>query len=113
MSQAGFPGQPLQDLRTMIGNVLLPEFTLWETFSEAVEVAFETAAECGVCIDMEEAEIDFSKGMCFLPEFCDIMPITISTKDRLTWLGKEWKKVLSSVLFTVDFLLCFILCILA
>ena len=71
----------------------LPEFTLWETFSEAVEVAFETAAECGVCIDMEEAEIDFSKGMCFLPEFCDIMPITISTKDRLTWLGKEWKKV--------------------
>lgn len=71
----------------------LPEFTLWETFSEAVEVAFETAAECGVRIDMEEAEIDFSKGMCFLPEFCDIMPITISTKDRLTWLGKEWKKV--------------------
>lgn len=69
-----------------------PEETLWQTFAEAVEAAFEVAAECGASIDMEEACIDFEHGSCFLPGFCEIMPITISTKNHVTWMGREWRK---------------------
>lgn len=69
----------------------LPEVTLWNTFADAVEAAFKCAAECGAKWDMEEADIDFGKGMLFIPQFCEVMPITISTADHITWLGTERK----------------------
>lgn len=70
----------------------LPEVTLWNTFADAVEAAFKCAAECGAKWDMEEVDLDFGKGMMFIPQFCEVMPITISTADHITWLGTERKK---------------------
>jgi hypothetical protein len=41
---------------------------------------------------MEESAIDFRDGTMFIPGFCEILPISMSTKEHITWLGKERKK---------------------
>jgi hypothetical protein len=69
----------------------LPEFTLWETFADAQVAAFEAAAECGAKIDMTDAEIHLGAGTMFLPGFAEVMPISISNHNRITWKGREWK----------------------
>lgn len=69
----------------------LPEATLWSSFAEAVEAAFEAAAESELTLEMGEASIAFHDGTMFVPGFCEIIPITVSTRDRITWMGKERK----------------------
>ena len=66
-----------------------PEFTLWERFEDAMGVAFELAGEAGAKIDMTDAALDCELGTLYLPGVCEIMPITLSTPQRITWLGKE------------------------
>ena len=70
----------------------LPEFTLWETFADAQVAAFECAAECGAKIDMTDASIHPGAGTMFLPGFAEIIPISMSHQDKITWMGKECKK---------------------
>lgn len=69
----------------------LPETTLWASFAEAVEAAFEAAAESELTLEMGDASIVFHDGTMFVPGFCEIIPITVSTHDKITWLGKERK----------------------
>ena len=38
-----------------------------------------------------EFELDITRHTAFLPSCFEIMPISISTLDRITWLGKEIK----------------------
>ena len=70
----------------------LPEYTLWETFADAQVAAFEAAAFCGAKIDMTDAAIHPGAGTMFLPGFAEVMPISMSHHDCITWKGKEWKK---------------------
>ena len=80
-----------RDMRESKSLPTLPEFTLWQSFGEAAHAAFDAAAKCGVIIDMSEADIDIPNGQLVLPEFCEILPISISTTNKITWLGKERK----------------------
>ena len=68
----------------------LPQVTLWKTFDEAFAVALDSAVACGVVVDFTEVIIDPLAGMLFIPDFCEIMPISLSKFGKLTWLGKKW-----------------------
>ena len=67
-----------------------PEITLWKSAEEALAVALEQANACGPVIDMSEAVIDLVEGKVFLPGFCEILPITMSSLDKITWMGSKW-----------------------
>lgn len=70
----------------------IPEYTLWDNFASALTAAFEAAAESGAVIDMTLASIDIGAGEMLLPGFCEIMPISVSTPDNITWLGRARTK---------------------
>ena len=70
----------------------LPEYTPWETFADAQVAAFDAAAFCGAKIDMTDAAIHPGAGTMYLPHFAEVMPISMSPRDCITWKGKEWKK---------------------
>ena len=71
----------------------LPEVTLWETFEEALSAALTEAKKQEKVIDFGDdiADIDYDNFQFFVPNFCEIFPISVSTFDRITWMGKERK----------------------
>lgn len=70
----------------------IPEDTLWLTFEEAFEAAIKAVDKDTEGIDWSELEIDEDFQMAFMPGCFEIMPISVSTRDRITWLGKERKE---------------------
>jgi hypothetical protein len=68
----------------------LPQVTLWKTFDEAFAVALQAAVDCGVVVDFTEVVVDLLDGVLFIPDFCEIMPISLSKLGKVTWLGKKW-----------------------
>ena len=68
-----------------------PESTLWETFEEALAAALTEAKKQEKVINFNEADIDYASFMFYVPDFCEIFPISVSTFDRITWMGKERK----------------------
>lgn len=68
----------------------VPEVTLWKTFDEAFAVALDAAAACCVKIDMAAAIINKERGELWFPDFCEIMPISLSKPGKITWMGKKW-----------------------
>lgn len=80
------------DMSAINGNLpVFPETTLWEDFNDAVAVAMSAAFENGEIVDHCAISIDSEGKTLFIPDFCEIMPITVSTKERLTWFGNEFK----------------------
>ena len=69
----------------------VPEVTLWRTFDEAFAVALDAAAACCVKVDMAAAIIDKERGELWFPEFCEIMPISLSKPGKVTWMGEKWR----------------------
>lgn len=69
----------------------IPEDTLWLTFAEAFEAA-TNAVDKDADVDWSELEIDEDLQMAFMPGCFEIMPISVSTCDCITWLGKERKE---------------------
>ena len=70
----------------------IPEDTLWLTFGEAFEAAINAVDKDAEGIDWSELEVDDDLKMAFMPGCFEIMPISVSTSDRITWLGKERKE---------------------
>ena len=70
----------------------IPEDTLWLSFEDAFDAATSVVEKNVSDIDWSELEIDESLHMAFMPKCFEIMPISISTHDRITWLGKERKE---------------------
>lgn len=70
----------------------IPEDTLWLTFKEALEAATNAVDKDIADADWSELEIDADFQMAFMPGCFEIMPISVSTHDRITWLGKERKE---------------------
>ena len=71
--------------------ICFPQQTLWATFEEALHTALEVAIDEGITIDMFDGTIDPEKGIFFVPSYCEIMPICLSTKEVVTWLGEPYK----------------------
>lgn len=67
-----------------------PEVTLWKTFNEAWDIALKFASKLGIVVDMGEAIVNPDEGVLFIPGFCEIMPIKLSTHKKVTWFGKKW-----------------------
>lgn len=68
----------------------LPQVTLWKTFDEAWEVALNAAVACGVVVNFADVIVAPQDGVLFIPDFCEIMPISLSKLGKMTWLGKKW-----------------------
>ena len=69
----------------------IPENTLWLDFNEALTAALEAIASLEEPVEMTDFEL--CKGeSAFLPNCFEIMPISISTPNRITWWGKERKE---------------------
>lgn len=68
----------------------LPQVTLWKTFDEAFAVALDAAVACGVVVDFTGVDVSPLNGVLFIPDFCEIMPISLSKFGKVTWLGKKW-----------------------
>lgn len=70
----------------------IPEETLWLSFDEAFEAATKAVEKSVENIDWSELEIEEDSDTAFMPECFEIMPISISEPNRITWLGKERKR---------------------
>lgn len=80
------------DMTAIKGNLpVFPEITLWENFEDALAVAMSAAFENGVVVDHREINVDVEGKHLFIPDFCEILPITVSTREKMTWLGNEFK----------------------
>lgn len=69
----------------------IPENTLWLNFEDALEAATMAVTKADETNTWVEFELDEKRHTAFLPCCFEIMPISISTLDRITWLGKEIK----------------------
>lgn len=76
------------NMKTDLPN--FPQTTLWKTFDEAWKVALDFASKCSVTVNLEEVIFDLDNGVLFIPDFCEIMPISLSKLGKVTWLGKKW-----------------------
>lgn len=81
----------IMDCQHKLWNI--PEETLWLSFDDAFEAALRACSTQEEKIIWSELEVDEINGKekAFLPECFEIMPISISTLDRVTWFGKERK----------------------
>lgn len=70
----------------------IPEDTLWLSFEDAFEAATSTVEKNASDIDWSELEVDEDLRMAFMPKCFEIMPISVSTRNRIAWLGKERKE---------------------
>ena len=69
----------------------MPEFTLWSNFDEALDNALEAVTKAQLAekeVDITSMEIEEGVN-AFLAECFEIMPISISSSNHITWLGKE------------------------
>ena len=64
----------------------IPEVTLWKSFDEALSAAMDAIG--GVAEELEW-DNDFQ---VFVPDGFEIFPISVSSSDTITWLGKPWTK---------------------
>ena len=85
----------IMDNRKYIWDI--PEETLWLTFEEALDAGKKALYKSGKSFSElgfteEEVEIDREKQMAFIPHVFEIMPISVSTEDNITWLGKKRKQ---------------------
>lgn len=70
----------------------IPEETLWATFDEAFSAAM-SALMASECRNLDICGMDFILGeSAFVPGCFEIIPISLSTADRITWYGKERKQ---------------------
>jgi len=69
----------------------IPEDTLWLNFNEALRAALDAVHPLSKDIDWNEFDIEPGIS-AFLPECFEILPISISTPQRITWLGREVKE---------------------
>ena len=80
----------MMDTKNFLWNI--PEETLWATFDEAFCAAMD-ALMASECRHLDICGMDFVLGeSAFVPECFEIMPIALSTADRITWYGKERKQ---------------------
>lgn len=68
----------------------LPETTLWESFDEALIAANKELLRNDIIIEDKEMTCDTKKGMFFIEDFCEIFPISVSSNEKITWLGEEF-----------------------
>ena len=61
------------------------------TFEEALEAVIENAINSGLTIDFTDAEINMEEGTLYLPNYAEIMPISMSSKNCITWYGQKFK----------------------
>lgn len=74
----------------------LPETTMWLSFAEALSAATRSVKElidAGEDIDWAELELDIHRQTAFLPFCFEIMPISVSTEEQITWMGETWTPV--------------------
>ena len=64
----------------------IPEFTLWENMEDALDAAAEAVINNKIDVDWTRFEEDVT---IFMPECFEIIPITLSTPDFITWLGHK------------------------
>lgn len=70
----------------------IPEFTLWANFDDAF-VAAATAVQETKGEDACWSELSLEAGKtAFLPECFEIMPISLSTPECITWFGQKRKE---------------------
>lgn len=68
----------------------IPEFTIYDSFAEALDVAFNSMMDCREFeIDKNDSYINANTQTAYFAGWCEIMPITISSPDYITWMGKE------------------------
>ena len=65
----------------------LPEVTLWNTMNEAMAAAMHQAILDGRKINFGGEATADEDSLC-IPGFCDILPITTSRLNAVTWFGK-------------------------
>ena len=71
----------------------LPETTVWLSFAEALSAATRAVTEAidaGEDINWAELELDIHRQTAFLPFCFEIMPISVSTEEQITWMGETW-----------------------
>ena len=81
-----------------LGTDTVPEVTLWNHFSDALAAALDALEhEIHNGLDITEVEVLENLEMvgdhAFLPGCFEIMPITVSTPDRITWMGRPRKNM--------------------
>ena len=68
-----------------------PEVTLWESFDEAMLAVIQVASSIKIDISMSEAIVETKGEALFIEGFCDIIPITVSNRERVTWMGRPFR----------------------
>ena len=69
----------------------IPEVTLWKNIDEAIFAALSEASHQEIELNFKDAEVDYEDKMISIPEFCEILPITVSNQNQVTWFGKPWE----------------------
>lgn len=69
----------------------IPENTLWLNFNDALAAAMR-AVSAGAEEDEAQQELEIAGNTAFMWKCFEIMPISISEPNRITWLGKERKR---------------------
>lgn len=69
----------------------IPENTLWLNFNDALAAAIR-AVSAGAEEDEAQQELEIADNTAFMWKCFEIMPISISEPNHITWLGKERKE---------------------